>query len=205
MKFFQGVPEDWADKAHSLYKKGKYKEAIRLLEKVNNTTPRDSCAWFMMGTCYLRLGLIDDALVYIDKSLGIKPNYSPALTVKGIIILKKINIKTDASRLMIDRSSWPESATPENSLEEYIGSNIDVLCLLLNYQIKNNEIEIEELSQKVGCEQETTLKILSKAIQMKKISGSLTKDKRKFIPENKIRDDILEIMERAPDDPSNFL
>ncbi|MFQ3610180.1 MAG: tetratricopeptide repeat protein [Fimbriimonadales bacterium] len=70
-----------------LYKLGRYEEALRELRIAVQTAPETAELRYHLAATYAKLGRTQDALVELEKSLALKPNYEPAYqlqqTLKG--------------------------------------------------------------------------------------------------------------------------
>jgi len=56
------------------------------------SNPKNAVAYYLAGDAYARLKQYDEAILYLDKSLGINPNFVLALVSKAVINAKNGNI-----------------------------------------------------------------------------------------------------------------
>ena len=80
--------EEWVNKACSLDKLNRFKEAIACCDKALEINPELDGAWNNRGASLHNLGMFEEAIASYNKALGINPNFAEAWTGKGLSLQK---------------------------------------------------------------------------------------------------------------------
>jgi tetratricopeptide (TPR) repeat protein len=78
--------EEKRDKALGLVKLGRFGEALPLLLAVCESRPTDSNALYLIGQCHRFLGDLDDAILYLACSVGVRSDDPPVFLALGIAL-----------------------------------------------------------------------------------------------------------------------
>ena len=76
-------------RGYSLYRLGKYNDAIKDLKSAFDIKPDAANTLFVLGRCYAELGQIDEALKCFEEVSKLDPNTSDAYTEMGLILKYK--------------------------------------------------------------------------------------------------------------------
>jgi tetratricopeptide (TPR) repeat protein/CHAT domain-containing protein len=76
--------EEWFDRGNSLFKEGRYEEAITSFDKAIEHKPDYHVAWCGRGVSLFSLGRYEETIINYDKAIEHKPDYHVAWNNRGI-------------------------------------------------------------------------------------------------------------------------
>lgn len=79
----------WENKGFSLYKEGKYDEALKAFNKSIELNPNYAYVWYEKADTFIKQGKYDAAVTALNEAISINPNYYYAWNNKGIALLKQ--------------------------------------------------------------------------------------------------------------------
>ncbi|WP_428741484.1 tetratricopeptide repeat protein [Tenacibaculum sp.] len=117
---------DLFSNANSLYKEGKYEEAIKLYEQIEDGNAISSELYFNLGNCYYKLNKVAPSIYNYEKALQLNPLNEDA---ENNLILAK--------RLTLDRiEALPKSIFQkfnENYLQKFTYNTWGVITIVLSF------------------------------------------------------------------------
>lgn len=96
--------------------KGNFENALKIADSIFNSYQKHPSYWNQLGSCHLLKGSERKALLFYNKSLELKQNYSPALNNIGVIYKK--NGQDQKAHVAFDKASKssPFAKTPRYNL-----------------------------------------------------------------------------------------
>jgi tetratricopeptide (TPR) repeat protein len=79
----------WENKGFSLYKEGKYDEALKAFNKSIELNPNYAYVWYEKADTFIKQGKYDAAVKALNEAISINPNYYYAWNNKGIALLNQ--------------------------------------------------------------------------------------------------------------------
>jgi TonB family protein len=95
------------EKGIELYRKGSYKEAAAVLEKVVKATPNDTQARTFLGITQIKLGKVKDAVKMLDKSLELDPNQPAARKMFAYGLLLRGKLEDSVKQIELLKAARP--------------------------------------------------------------------------------------------------
>lgn len=150
------LTDDIGQIANLCYQK-KFKQAFVEVRKVNRKYINNPILWNQVGTCYLLDNDRRKALLFYNKSLGIKSNYAPALNNLGVMYFRE----GDHSRALVAFKKAIKSGS-FNTVPR-----MNLAYLFLTYGLYDDAIELVEGLSKVNTKDVDVSNILGTAYLMK--------------------------------------
>lgn len=98
------------EKGVGLYRKGDYKESVKVLEKVVKSAPDDAEARTILGLAQIKLGKLKDAVKMLDKSLELNPNQPDARKAYAYALLLRGKLKESVNQIVSLKALQPLDA-----------------------------------------------------------------------------------------------